>query len=92
MMNLIELGLAFAMNPDQFEDKQLVLENQDKLTSNSRLSFEPNDIKYLIVARDDEILRLMDRIAAIKRPKYSDDDVRKLYSRIMSSEQVLNDF
>lgn len=62
-----------------------------KLAELSRISFEPNDIKYLIVRREDEIVPLIREVERIKG-KYSHDDVRLVMSRVISAEQIRADF
>ncbi|MGH9874840.1 MAG: abortive infection system antitoxin AbiGi family protein [Pyrinomonadaceae bacterium] len=57
----------------------------------SRLSFEPNDIQYLIVRREDEIVPLIKQVQ-MKKSKYAYDDVLLLSSRIISAEQIGMDF
>lgn len=63
----------------------------EKLAEGSRISFEPNDIKYLIVRREDEIVQLIRDVELIKG-KYSHEDVLLLSSRIISAEQIRTDF
>jgi Putative abortive phage resistance protein AbiGi, antitoxin len=54
------------------------------------LSFEPSDIKFLLVANESEILPMIRQLRLIKA-KYSGDEVALLCSRIVSAEQVLRD-
>jgi Putative abortive phage resistance protein AbiGi, antitoxin len=56
------------------------------------LEFEPSDIRYIIVAKNDEILPMVDSIHQIKGNKYSYNDLRLLTTRIISMEQILQDF
>lgn len=56
------------------------------------LEFGPPDIRYIIVAKNDEILPMVDRIHEIKGNKYSYNDLRLLTTRIISMEQILQDF
>jgi hypothetical protein len=62
----------------------------EKLKS-QKLSFEPNDIKYIIVEKENEIFPMTQRIQAIKS-KYSLQDVETLKARIVSMEQIKEDF
>jgi len=57
----------------------------------SHLSFEPKDIRYIIVAHEAEILPICRLIQEIKG-KYSQDDVLTLTARIISAEQIRGDF
>jgi len=56
-----------------------------------KLSFSPNDIKYIIVHDEDEILETIDKIQSIKK-NWPYKDVKLLTSRIISLKQVLEDF
>jgi len=56
------------------------------------LSFDPDDIKYIIVAREDEILPMIEMINVVKSPKYDEDTRRVLSSRVISAEQIESDF
>ena len=54
------------------------------------LYFEPNDIRYIIVEREDERDGIIEHIQAVK-DKYGPQDVIRLTSRILSSEQIRDD-
>lgn len=56
------------------------------------LKFGPSDIRYIIVAKQEEILSTVDSIHQIKGNKYSYNDLRLLTTRIISMEQILQDF
>lgn len=56
-----------------------------------RLSFEPSDIKYIVVATEVEVLPMIHEVERIKA-KYTEDQVKVLTSRIISAEQIINDF
>jgi len=55
-----------------------------------RLNFEPDDIKYLIVERDDERLDLIQHLEAVKG-RFDDGTRRHLASRILTAEQINTD-
>lgn len=57
-----------------------------------RLSFQPNDIKYIIVRKEDEILDMLDKVIHIKRDKFSYKDVQLLTTRIISMENIRENF
>jgi hypothetical protein len=63
-----------------------------EIQEKSRISFEPSDIKYIIVAHDNEILPMIWQIEVIKGKKYDTDQVKLLSSRIISAEQIATDF
>lgn len=55
------------------------------------IPFKPNDIKYIIIENESEILDIMDKISDIKG-KFSTNEVNILKTRIITMEQILNDF
>ncbi len=63
----------------------------ERLAGISRIGFEPNDIKYLIVRREEEIVPFITEVKRIKG-KYSHDDVELVASRVISAEQIRADF
>ena len=63
----------------------------ERLAELARISFEPNDIKYLIVRREDEIVPFITEVKRIKG-KYSHNDVELVASRVISAEQIRSDF
>lgn len=77
-------------------DKQELLlgetiENENKKLERYKLSFEPKDIKYIIVDKDDERLEMVRKITEIKR-KYSYEDLQILTTRILSMDNIFEDF
>ena len=58
---------------------------------NYKLKFVPDDIKYVIVKDDNEVLNLVRKIDKITG-KYSANSVTGLKSRILTSEKILEDF
>lgn len=56
-----------------------------------KLKFEPNDIKYIIVKNDNEVLQIIDTITKCNN-QFSYKDVQLLNTRIITSEQIKEDF
>lgn len=56
-----------------------------------RLEFEPNDIKYIIIKDDSEIHEFIRHLQDVKG-KYAHRDVERLTTRILTTEQILQDF
>jgi len=71
---------------DTSEKKRLLNASVQHLT----LHFTPEDIKYLIIKDEDEIVELMDHLEKVKN-KYDLDTRRRLSSRILTIEQIQND-
>lgn len=55
------------------------------------LTFEPKDIKYIIVENEEQILPLTAKLKEIKK-KYSYEEIQILTTRIITSNQLIQDF
>jgi hypothetical protein len=62
-----------------------------KLASHKKLEFEPSDIKFIIVEKDEEIPNLIDEIREIYRKSATYDEIMLLTSRLISLEQIVED-
>jgi hypothetical protein len=58
--------------------------------SHLRLRFKPDDIKYLIVEKDDDINPLITHLRQVKN-RFSADTIDRLSSRILTYDQIEND-
>ena len=56
-----------------------------------KLNFKPDDINYLIIDNDSEIDNFIENIEDIKNP-FDSKTIKRLTSRIITKEQILNDF
>jgi Putative abortive phage resistance protein AbiGi, antitoxin len=77
------------------EDLKMLIERLNKSiidTGTLRLSFQPNDIKFIIVRDESEILKMVDKVINIKREKFSYKDVQILTTRIISMESIKENF
>ncbi|MHB8157720.1 MAG: abortive infection system antitoxin AbiGi family protein [Desulfocucumaceae bacterium] len=75
-----------------FESDRKAVEVANIKLRNLPLQFQPKDIKYIIVQKENEILEMIGKIRVIKSSHYQPDDVKKLITRIISLEQILEDF
>jgi len=57
-----------------------------------KLEFEPNDIKYVIIQSESEIPEFLDLFRTTKGKNYSYSDVERLMTRIITTEQIVEDF
>lgn len=73
---------------DTFEKK----EKMNKMLEGMRLYFEPNDITYIIIENENEISEFIDILRKSKAKKYLMDDVERLMTRMITTEQILTDF
>lgn len=55
-----------------------------------RLSFQPDDINYLVVESDKDITPLIRHLRQVKN-RFDPDTIERLSSRILTSEQIKND-
>ena len=86
----------YVPNHIKFRGMEVLLEEnfaklKDKSLPDYKLAFTPKDIKYLIVSTDKEISPLIKSIKDSER-NYSYKDVELLHSRIMTIDQIKNDF
>jgi hypothetical protein len=77
------------MLPHYFDEDLAKIENKT-IFHETKLDFQPNDIRYLIIENDEEIIELIDHIKAVKK-KFCRDDVARLSTRIITYEQIKND-
>lgn len=64
---------------------------QQELADKGRLSFGPNDVKYIIVATEAEKLPMIKRLETIYT-KTGSDTMKLLASKLISVEQICSDF
>ena len=75
---------------ETFLNDELLMKHNEKL-ENNKLFFEPEDIIYIILKNDEEILDMINDLYVIKG-KYSAEQKKKLTTRIITIEQIMNDF
>jgi hypothetical protein len=79
------------LSKKEFFDANRVEEGNEKLQQ-CRLGFTPKDIKYLIVKTERELSDFVMRVRQIKEAKYPPEDIEVLVTRIISMEQIEQDF
>lgn len=62
-----------------------------ELVERVRLEFEPNDIRYVIIKNDAEIHEFVEHLRTAKRKKYSTQDIDRLTTRILTTDQIMQD-
>jgi len=65
--------------------------NTDSKLVDLRLDFNPEDIKYIIIADDSEISEFIDHLRRAKGKKYSLNEIERLTTRILTVEQIKSD-
>lgn len=78
------------LSETEFQNER-VRENEEKKIESYKLTFEPDNIKYIIIDNEDEISKMIPKLKEVKN-KYSHSTVEKLVSRIITTNQILHDF
>jgi hypothetical protein len=81
---------SLALNIKLFDTEEKKKE-WNKTLENIKLEFEPNDIKYIIIERESEISEFVDVLKKSKGNKYVYNDLERLMTRIITSEQIVTD-
>jgi len=83
---------ALQFLPPNLYDTVEKKEMQNAKLSKLSLGFEPNDISYIIIKDDSEISEFIRAVEEIKGTNHHFNDVKRLTTRIITTEQILNDF
>lgn len=78
------------LNEENYQIKA-ILDNYNEEISSQKLIFTPDDIKYLIIHNEREIDLLIEKLKIVKR-RYTDNQINKLISRIITVDQIIRDF
>ena len=84
-------GDELSIGPDVYTVNEKLMEASRRIGDKYRLSFTPEDIKYIIVEKESQRDDIIDAIEYAKQ-KYPQATVRRLTSRILSSQQIKEDF
>jgi len=83
-------SIDFWLEKEQYED-QSYLDEANVKVGQLKLQFNPEDIKYIIVKNESEINAMITALKSMKS-RFSPDVVEILTTRILTSEQIKNDF
>jgi len=85
--------LELAISEDVYRRlEQLADANRKLERDETRLSFNADDIKYIIIGDEQEINQMIGKLREIKGNRYDSDTIDRLASRIITVEQIENDF
>lgn len=94
-----DMGFLFKHEIPSYIPKEVCTDIAKRSEANNKLErpecilrYGPTDIRYIIVAKHEEILPMVDSIHQMKENKYSYNDLRLLTTRVISMEQILQDF
>jgi hypothetical protein len=90
---LFKLGVSGGgvMTKKIFEDPEL-LAQANSIVEKAKLIFKPESIKYIIVKEEDEIFKMIKKLEDIKGDRYPANVIKILTSRIVTYDQIENDF
>jgi hypothetical protein len=80
-----------SIDASQFVDGKPDPQVTERLHAHSKLHFGPADIRYIVVATEDEILPTVAEILRIKE-RFSREVKTLLTTRVISAEQIRKDF
>jgi len=75
----------------EYENGMKRNKNNKKL-SRFQISFTPTDIKYLIISKEEERIEMVEMVEKIKGHHFSKEDLMILKSKVISVDQILQDF
>lgn len=81
----------YGLTKQEFAADDLREAAQKDIFDRDRVKFVPSDVKYVILAKESEILKLIQKIERVKG-RYAHNEVKVLTSRIISAEQIESDF
>lgn len=84
-----DMGDKFLME-DEFSDKKKLTEMNDKIGTSHRLSFNPEDIRYIFVKCDADIPKLVNFVST-EMDHFSSSSLKILMTRITSIESIDGD-
>ena len=87
----IQIYVTHHLSESEFKDIKK-LENANREMEKVKLDFEPDDIKYIILKEKSEISGMIKSIREIKGTKYPINVVEELYSKIITCQQIKEDF
>lgn len=77
--------------PDNYTKEQIMAKNET--LKMYPIIFEPKDVRYIIIEKEDSRPSIIDKLINIKSAKnYSMAEIKLLTSKIVSVEQIMNDF
>jgi len=83
--------LKMHLEYDEYINSELRESENRKIGKYYTLVFKPSDVKYLIINDDSEINTIINKLERIKG-QFSQETIKKLTSRILTTEQIKYDF
>lgn len=77
---------------DEFLDEINRASMNETLAQKYSLKFKPDDVRYIIIAENNGIVSMVNYIEKELKDKYSKDDISKVITKIITKEQIEEDF
>ncbi|HNZ32257.1 MAG TPA: abortive infection system antitoxin AbiGi family protein [Smithellaceae bacterium] len=90
--DLIKLDITYGLMKKEMFYNSDTLNEANSLLKMDNLSFQPDDIKYIIIKEESEILEMIRKLDQIKGDKYPSNTIKILTSRILTYDQINDDF
>jgi hypothetical protein len=84
-------SLRYGIDSSEFEHGSPPAAKSELLRQHCRLEFGPNDIRYILVETEAEVVETVEQVLAIKE-RFSKAEKTLLTTRVLSAERVLGDF
>ncbi len=84
-------GGKYFLTKEEFRNSVTKAQANEKL-KDAKLGFEPEDIKYIIVKGENERMEMIKALKDIKKPKYNEETIEILFSRILTCDQMEREF
>lgn len=91
LREILKINPRLILNKDLFNDEKVQKVENEKISCLD-LGFVPNDIKYIIVNKETERIDMSRAIEEIKGNSFTHNDLTVLKSKIISVEQIREDF
>lgn len=89
--DMIKYNIPNRLQKDEFLNKASLRTANNLLRDHFNISFDYEDIKYIIIENEGEILEVTNKLSELG-DRYSAEQLDIIKTRIISMEQILNDF
>lgn len=79
------------LKENTYLNEERLSQANSKIAENCKLQFTPDDIQYIILRKEDEILPMIHAIETIKG-RFSSDSVKILTTTLMTADRIMEDF
>lgn len=91
-LTLVQNHIDYRLTKTEYSDEVFRDRANYTIADIGRLSFEPKDIRYIIVNKEVERLDMVKAIKEIKSRRYDEDIVNILATKIISAQRIKDDF